>query len=84
MVLENVSNCSHRVVKGSPIRHTEGLGHGDLNRCDVVAVPNGFKDRVGEPRVHDVLNGVFAQVVVDPINILFVKVAMQQFIQIIC
>ncbi len=40
---------------------------------DVVAVPHRLEDGVGEAEDHDVLDGLFAQVVIDAIDLAFVE-----------
>ena len=47
------------------------FGHRDLDRVDVIAVPQGFEDGVGKAREQDVLHGLFAQVMVDAIDLVF-------------
>ena len=38
---------------------------------DVAAIPDGLENSVGKPKRHDVLDGFFAEVVVDPVDLLF-------------
>jgi hypothetical protein len=49
--------------------HAEGLGGGDLDIVDVVAVPHRLEKRVGKAKEKEVLYGLFAEVVVDAINL---------------
>ena len=49
---------------------------------DVAAVPDGLKNSVGETKSQNVLNGFFAQIMVDPINLSFVGNLQQLLVQI--
>src|SRR5258708_30390466 len=53
--------------------HAHGLTHGNLYVVNVTPVPDGLKDSVGKAECHDVLNGFFAQVMVDAVYLLFVR-----------
>ena len=57
------------------------FGHGDLDVVDVAAVPERLVNRVGKPEVHQVLDGLLAEVMVDAENVLFCKGALQVAVQ---
>src|SRR5262249_29957072 len=48
-----------------------GLGGGNLNVVDMVAVPERLEDAVGEAQHQDVLDRFFAEEMVDPIDLIF-------------
>ena len=52
--------------------HADGFGHRDLHVVDVAAVPDRLEDSVGEAERHDVLHGLFAEIVIDAVDLLFV------------
>ncbi len=54
--------------------HSHGFRDGDLHVPDVAAVPDGLKDAVGETEHQDVLHGLFAEVVVDAVDLLVLEV----------
>ncbi len=66
VVLHDVANRADRVVEAAAIVDAEVLGHRDLDRGDVLAVPDRLEHGVREAQVHDVLHGLLAQEVVDP------------------
>ena len=66
MVLDHVPERADRVVEGPAIVDAEVLGHRDLDRLDVLAVPDRLEERVGEAQVHDVLHRLLPEEVVDP------------------
>jgi len=66
VVLQDVADRAHLVVEPSPPSDAEGLGHGDLDAVDVVAVPDRLQEGVGEAEVKEVLHRLLAQVVIDP------------------
>ena len=50
-----------RLVKfGAPL-HSDGFCHSDLDMVDVVAIPYGLEDPVGEAQDHDVLDRLLTQ-----------------------
>ena len=66
VVLDDVAYRADRVVKRAAILDAEVLRHRDLDRRDVLTVPDRLEHGVGEPEVHDVLHRLLAQEVVDP------------------
>ena len=71
VVLHDVTQRAHRVVERAPVLDTEVLGHRDLHRLHVSAVPERLEDRVREPQEHDVHHGFLAREVVDPEQLRF-------------
>ena len=52
----------------------EILGDGDLHSFDPLAVPVRLDERVGKTEDQEVLNGVFTQIVIDPVDLRLVEV----------
>ena len=77
MVLEHVADHARLFEITRPVPHADLLGHRNLHILDVVAVPDRFEDRVGEPQDQDVLDGLLAQVVIDAIDLMLGKRAVQ-------
>ena len=71
MVLDDVAEGAGLLVEGAAAFDADGLGGGDLDVVDVVAVPDGLEDAVGEAEDEDVLNGLFAEVVIDAEDLVF-------------
>ena len=65
MVLEDVADGAGLVVELAAALHAEGLGHGDLHALDVVTIPNGLEEAVGEAERQEVLDRSFAEEVID-------------------
>jgi hypothetical protein len=59
------------VITAAAAFHAEVFRAGDLDVADVFAVPERFENRVGETQDHEVLRGLLAEVVVDPIGVAF-------------
>ena len=66
MVLDHVAGGADAVVVAGAAADADVLGHGDLHVVDVVAVPDRLEQLVGEAQRQHVLDGLLAQVVVDP------------------
>ncbi len=73
VVLDDVAEGSGGLVEGAAAFDADGFGGGDLDVVDVVAVPDVLEDAVGEAEDEDVLDGLFAEVVVDAEDLVFVE-----------
>ncbi len=73
VVLDDVAEGSGGLVERAAAFDADGFGGGDLDVVDVVAVPDVLEDAVGEAEDEDVLNGLFAEVVVDAEDLVFVE-----------
>src|SRR5258708_3564625 len=71
MVLDDIAQGSRLLIKWPAALDAEGFSGGDLDVVDVVAVPDGLEDAVGETEDEDVLDGLFAEVVVDAEDLAF-------------
>ena len=74
MVLDHVSKHARMVVVSAAQLHAELLRHRDLHVVDIPAVPDRLENRVREPEDHDVLHGFFSEVMVDAVDLGFLKV----------
>ena len=81
VILDHVAERSGLLVVGPSMLDAEVFRDGDLDVLHRVAVPDRFEDRVGKAKRQEILHGLFAQVVIDPIDLGLLKVAMQQRIQ---
>ena len=68
MVLDDISRGSNAVVVAGPSADTDVLGHCDLNVVDVIAVPDWLEHLVGKAKRQNVLNRLFAKVMIDAKN----------------
>lgn len=68
MVLDHVAQLAGLVEVAPTALDTDLLGHGDFHVGDVILVPLGFEQTVGETQGDQVLDGLFAQVVVDAVG----------------
>ena len=66
MILDQVTQRPGVVVVARAALDPYVLGGRDLHAVDKVAVPHRLEQSVGEPEGHQVLNRLFAEVVVDP------------------
>ena len=84
VVLHDVAQRADRVVERAPVLDAEVLGHRDLDRLDVLAVPERLEEGVREAEVHDVLHRLLAQEVVDPEEALLGEDRGQTLVQLAC
>ena len=65
MILEHVAQDTRLVVIPTSTPNLDFFGYGDLDVIDVIAIPNRLEDRISETQHQDVLDGFFAQIMVD-------------------
>src|SRR6201998_1470370 len=70
MALNHVAQRAGSFVKAAAAFDTEGFGRGDLHVVHVIAVPERFEDAVAETENQKILHRVFAEIVVDAIDLL--------------
>jgi hypothetical protein len=61
------------VVEPGPVGDAELLRHVDLHRLDVLTVPHRGEQLIGEAQDVQVLGGLLAQEMVDPVHLLLVE-----------
>ena len=65
MILDDVSQAAGGLVKRAARSHAEVFRQGDLDAGDVVAVPDRFKEGIGEAEVKDIHDRFLPQEVID-------------------
>ncbi len=83
MIGHHVAKRARSFVKAATVLDADGFGRGDLHVVDVVAVPERLDDVVGKAEDHDVLHGLFAEVMIDAVDLLFGQNLVQFLIQLL-
>ena len=81
VVLDHVAEGAGFLIVAPAALDADGLGGGDLDVIDVLAVPERLKQRVAEAEGQDVLDGLFAQVVIDAVELVFGEVLVELVLQ---
>jgi len=81
MVLEHVAQDAGLVVVTPAPSDIDCFHDADLHAFDIGPVPDWLEHGVGEAEEEDVLRGLFAQIMVDAVNLLFVQGSMQVVVQ---
>ncbi|MNM47696.1 hypothetical protein D3C81_586680 [compost metagenome] len=68
VILDHVPQLAGLVEVTPAAFDTDLLGHGDFHVGDVILVPLGFEQAVGETQGDQVLDGLFTQIVVDAVG----------------
>ena len=71
VVGDHVAQRACRVKVSAAQFDSDGFRVRDLHMVDVAAVPDGLEDGVVKAKHHDVLHRLFAQVMIDAINLVF-------------
>ncbi len=70
VVRHHVAQGARVLVVAGSVLDAQGLGDRDLHVVDVAPVPDGLEDGVGEAEGEDVLDRLFAEVVIDAVDLL--------------
>src|SRR5262245_10058147 len=81
VVLDDVADHARGLVERAAALDADRLGGGDLDVVDVVAIPDRLEDRVAEPQDQDVLDRLFAEVVIDPVDLGLVEVGADHLVE---
>ena len=73
VVLHHVPKRAGLFVVGAARLDADRLRDGDLDLGDVAPVPQGLEDAVGEPKHQEILDGLLAEIVIDPVDLLLAK-----------
>ena len=73
MTLNHVANRAGLFIAGPTAFDADCFGIGDLNVIDIFAVPDGLEDAVGKTKDQKVLHRLFAEVMIDAINLWLLK-----------
>src|SRR5882672_2229722 len=65
MILDHVADGARLVIERAPALDPKIFGHGDLYALDMVSIPEGFEERIREPKKEHVVHWPLAQVMVD-------------------
>ncbi len=68
MVLNHVAEGAGCVVIRAPFFYAHRFARGDLDMVDESVIPEWLKNGIGEPQHHDVLGGLFAEVMIDSVD----------------
>jgi len=69
VVLDNVPDNPGLLVEGAPALDPEVFSDRDLDMIDMTAVPEIFKDTVRKTEEDNILNRLFAEIVIEPIDL---------------
>ena len=81
VVLDDVAEGADLVVVAAAALDADRLGHGQLHVVDEVAIPDRLEDAIGQAKGQDVLDGLFAEVVVDSIDLRLVEDGLDRLVQ---
>ena len=71
MVLDHVAHHAGAIVIAGARANAFGFRCGDLHVINIVAVPDRFKTRIGKAEDQHILDCLFAQVMIDTVELLF-------------
>src|SRR5215831_5305101 len=83
VILEHVADGARPVIEPAPVGYVELLGHGDLDAVHVGAIQQRLQDRVREAGEQQVLHGVEAEPVIDPVNRRLRVILLHQLVQLL-
>ena len=84
MIRHHVAKRARGLIKSAAMLHADGFGGGDLHVVHIIAVPERFDDIVRKAEDHDILYGLFAEVVIDAVDLLFGEDLLQFLVELLC
>ena len=70
MVGHHVTQRARFIVVAAALLHADGFGNRDLHVIYIAAVPDRLENAIGKSKCQDVLNGFFAEVVINAIDLI--------------
>src|SRR5215469_2946437 len=83
MIWHHVAKRASGFVESAAMLDAHRFRRGDLHVVHVVAVPKRLDDVVGKAEDHDVLHGLFAEIVVDAINLLLCQDLLELLVELL-
>jgi len=81
VALNHVAQRASSFVKSATAFHAERFAGGDLHLVNVIAIPERFENSVAEAKDQQVLNGVFAEIVVNAIDLALFEYALNHLVE---
>src|SRR5688500_18758030 len=81
MILHDVTNGTYLLVEGTAPLDAEFLCHRDLHPLGVTRVPHRFHERIRETKHQQILDGLFAEIMVDAQDLRFIEYLQQRLVQ---
>ena len=73
MIRHHVAQRAGRFIECAAMLDADGFRHRDLHVIDIIVVPQRFEEAVAEAERHDVLDGLFAEIVIDSVDLILVQ-----------
>src|SRR6185436_10138786 len=81
VVREHVPKRARLVIISGPVLDADVLRYGNLYMVDVPPVPGRLEDRVGKPEEQNILDRLFAEIMVDPVDLSLPKRLQQLLVE---
>src|ERR1700688_30385 len=73
MIGHHIAEGAGSFIEGASMLDTDSFSCRDLHVVDVIAIPEGLDDVVGEAEDQNVLYGLFAEIMIDAVDLIFVE-----------
>src|SRR5262249_42723306 len=83
VIRHHVAQRARRVVIASTSFDADELSHGDLHMIDVVPVPDRLKKPIPETKYQDILDSLFAKIMIDAEDLALVEHVLDLLVQIL-
>src|SRR5690606_22616611 len=81
MVLYHISQSTRSLIIPAPVFYTYSFGCGNLYMVDIVTIPYRFEQGIGKTKCQNVLYGFLPQIMIDAINLTFIKHICEQLVE---
>ncbi len=73
MIRHHVAQRPGRFIERAAMLDADGFRDRDLHVIDIIVVPQRFEEAVAEAKRHDVLDGLFAEIMIDSVDLILVQ-----------
>ena len=81
VILEHIAQNACPIVVAAAMLDIDLFGNRDLDMIDVIAIPDRLENRIGEAEEQDVLDGLFTEIMIDTVDLIFLERLMDDVIE---
>ena len=84
VILQHVSKCARLIVVTTTIADAKRFGRSNLNVVNIIPIPKRLEYRVRKSSHQQILHRLFPEIVIDSIDVVFVKMSLPRKVKLTC
>ena len=73
VVLHHIAQGAAFIIIAGALPYPDRFGYGNLHMVDSVIIPLALKNHIGKAQRHQILNGLFTQIMINTIDLIFTE-----------